>query len=215
MKTSEGESLQELPSNTRPMENDNNVDRIHSVDAPRQSRPTLSNCSANQNKLDKLPSEVLSEHCKRSKSNGNCQKEQGHVGKCKVIGTVNQFWTSNRNFIAKNAAKEEEEKKRKRLQEENEVVKLRLIRDEISQDLDNLKEQCHEHENVINKLEQEENIIKLRIGVLKAENDKLKLICDQRNYSRKRRGNNPTIFKMITERTNRKRFDMKQETKLV
>ena len=88
----------------------------------------------------------MSERCKRRKSNGNCQKEQGHVGKCKNIGTVNQFWKSNGNFIVTEAAKEEEEKKRKRLQDENEIVKVRLIRDEIAQDLDNLKERRREHE---------------------------------------------------------------------
>ena len=109
---SESEHLQELPLNT--LENNNSAGQLHSVDAESHSRPTLSNYSPSQDKLGKLPSEV-SEHCKRRNSNGNCQKEQGHVGKCKTIGTVNQFWKSNRNFIAKEAAKEEEEKKRKRL----------------------------------------------------------------------------------------------------
>ena len=150
------------------LENNNNAGQLHSVDAKSHSRPTLSNCSPSQDKLAKLPSEV-SERCKRRKSNWNCQKEQGHVGKCKYIGTVNQFWKSNRNIIAKEVAKEEEENKRKRLQEENEIVKVRLIRDKIAQDLDNLKERHHEHENAIKKLEQEENIIKLRTEVLKAK----------------------------------------------
>ena len=55
----------------------------------------------------------------------------------------------------------------------------------------------------------------MRIEALKAENDKLKLIYDQRNYSSKRRENNPTTVKMITERRNRTRLKKKQETKSV
>ena len=107
----------------------------------------------------------------------------------------------------------QENVKRKRIEEESaEVEKVRVTMRELNEKMAVLKNQCLSQQEMIKTLKvkyaEEEQ-------VLLEENNKLKLIYEQRASSRTRRENNPTTFDTITSRTSTLRFDKKKETKQV
>ena len=81
------------------------------------------------------------EKCRRNRK-GQCIKECGHAGKCKIV-KENQFWRFSGNLKIQALKEREENVKRKRIEEEyQEVEKIRLIGDGVLQEITELKEKC-------------------------------------------------------------------------
>ena len=102
--------------------------------------------------------------------------------------------------------------KRKRIEEESaEVEKVRVTMRELNEKMAVLKNQCLSQQEMIKTLKvkyaEEEQVL--------LEENKLKLIYEQRASSRTRRENNPTTFDTITSRTSTLHFDRKKENKQV
>ena len=122
-------------------------------------------------------------------------------------------WKFSRNHVIREVKERQENVKRKRIVEESaEVEKVSVTMKELNENVEVLKNQCLSQQEMIQTLKvkyaQEEK-------VLLEENNKLKLIYEQRANSRTRRENNPTTFNTITSRTSTLRFDRKKETKQV
>ena len=140
-------------------------------------------------------SDVEPKKCKRSRK-GQCNN--GHIGNCKVAQTK-KFWKFSRNHVIREVKERQENVKQERIEEESaEVEKVRVTMRELNEKMAVLKNQCLSQQEMIKTLKvkyaEEEQ-------VLLEENNKLKLIYEQRASSRTRRENNPTTFDTITSRT--------------
>ena len=207
------------------------------------------------------------EKCKKSKK-GQCEKNSGHTGKCKLVVGKNKFWEFSRSHKIHELKEREAQVKRKRIEEEHtEIEKVRLIGDSVLAEVQELKEKVVTEQKKLDevkenlsdekklfenkKLEIMEDIKKMEEAQVKEkeilkqlkeaqgnfesvrdleqkivdrkstlvelnnEYNKVKLVFEQKGYSRKRRENNSSTFKMITDRNCSTRFERKKETKVV
>ena len=216
--------------------------------------------------LRKVKDSMEPEKCKRAGKKGQCEKDSGHSGKCRLIKGKNGSWKFSSSHKIRTLKERETQVKRKRIEEERvEVERVRLVGSNLKAKIEELKEQCtaeklkgnvvkeqlSQEEELFERRKQEimketENIeaaqlkekknleeLKKKVGDFELEVDtehklkekqntldelndrynKVRILYEQKGYSRKRREQNPTTMGMTTSQSSRTRFDRKKETK--
>ena len=103
----------------------------------------------------------------RAGKKGQCEKDSGRPGKCRLIKGKNGFWKFSSSHKIHILKERETQVKRKRIEEEHvEVERVRLVGSNLKAKIEELKEQCTAEklkENVVKEqLSQEEELFERR-----------------------------------------------------
>ena len=132
-----------------------------------------------------------------------CSKESGHRGKCDSKHSVNnEFWKRSSVIIGHEL--QELEAKRARLEQNN---------DSLQSEVASMESKKIELLNETETLTNEKIVLDEKLSKVTQKFDKLKLLIEQKEYSKTKRQSNPTRLETLYDTSNTQRYSRRNEVK--